>query len=62
MINKPPPHNRDYDRDPNINTRKGFINHRSTLLRGQVQKSHATDIANSESLENVSFFESSPKP
>ena len=37
MSNKPPPHNGDYDRAPNIKNlkRRGFINHRSTLgLRG----------------------------
>ena len=34
MINKPPPLNGDYDRDPNIKALKGrgFINHGSTLL------------------------------
>ena len=33
MINKPPPLNRDYDRDPNIKAlkRRGLINHGSTL-------------------------------
>ena len=33
MINKPPPLNRDYNRDPNIKAlkRRGFINHGSTL-------------------------------
>ena len=33
MINKPPPFNRDYNRDPNIKALKGrgFINHGSTL-------------------------------
>ena len=35
MINKPPPLNRDFIRDPNIKAlkRMGFINHGSTLLR-----------------------------
>ena len=34
MIHKPPPHNRDDNRDPNIKAlkRKGFINHGSTLI------------------------------
>ena len=33
VINKPPPLNKDYHRDPNIKAleRKGFINHGSTL-------------------------------
>ena len=33
MINKPPPLNRDYSRDPNIKAlkKRGFINHESTL-------------------------------
>ena len=40
MINKPPPLNRDYDRDPNIKAlkRRGFLNHGSTLDLGS-QKS-----------------------
>ena len=33
LINKPPPLNRDYNRDPNIHAlkRRGFINQGSTL-------------------------------
>ena len=33
MKNKPPPLNRDYNRDPNIKAlkRRGFVNHGSTL-------------------------------
>ena len=33
MINKPPPLNRDYDRDPNVYAlkRRGVLNHVSTL-------------------------------
>ena len=33
MINKPPPHNMGYNRDPDIKAlkRRGFINHGSTL-------------------------------
>ena len=35
LMNKPPPHNRDYSRDPHIKAlkRKRFINHGSTLLK-----------------------------
>ena len=34
LINKPPPSNRDYNRNPNIKAlrKRGFINHGSTLL------------------------------
>ena len=34
MMNKPPPHNRDYNKDPNIQAlkRKGFINHGSIYV------------------------------
>ena len=34
LINEPPPLNRDYDRDPNIQAlqRRGFIDHGSTLV------------------------------
>ena len=39
MINKPPPHNRDYNRDPHIKglKRRGFIHHGSTLCGGPVE-------------------------
>ena len=39
MINKPPPLNRDDNKDPNIKAlkRRGFINHGSTLLQPKPQ-------------------------
>ena len=35
LVNKPPPLNRDYNRDPNIQAlkRRGFINHGSSLCK-----------------------------
>ena len=39
-MNKPPPLNRDYDRDPDIKALKriGSINHGSTLCRSQTRQ------------------------
>ena len=51
LINKPPPHNRDYNRDPNIKAlkRRGFMNQGSTLrvqvLKNPVHETPSTKVS-----------------
>ena len=47
-MNKPPPLNRDYSRDPKIKAlkRRGFINHGSTFMENHMEKSMEREMEN----------------